>query len=75
MKEFWRQLWDALDSLSMKDPANPTGNELSDAFGDTQREALSSAATIALDFVEKGDWPALFGDLGTESVPTDRRVV
>lgn len=75
MKEFWRQLRDEIDSLSIEDPANPTGNDLSDAFGDTQREALSSAATIALDLVEEGDWAALFGDLGTESVPADRAVV
>jgi len=73
--EFWRALRDDIDSLSIEDPANPTGNDLSDAFGDTQREALSSAATIALDLVDEEDWAALFGELGTESVPADRAVV
>lgn len=73
--EFWRALRDDIDSLSVEDPANPTGNDLSDVFGDTQREALSTAATIALDLVDDGDWVSLFGELGTESVPSDRAVV
>lgn len=71
----WTRLRDDIDSITIEDPANPTGNDLSEAFGDAQREALSSAATIALDLVEEGDWAALFGEPGTESVPADRAVV
>ena len=73
--EFWRQLRDEIDSLSIEDPANPTGNDLSDVFGDAEREALSSAATIALDLAEEEEWPTLFGELGKESIPSDRAVV
>ncbi|MBU0596366.1 nucleotidyltransferase [Candidatus Bipolaricaulota bacterium] len=73
--EFWTVLRDDMDSISIEDPANPTGNDLADVFGDSEREALSTAATIALDLVDESDWAALFGDLGTESIPSNRAIV
>ena len=71
----WTAMRDDMDTLAIEDPANPIGNDLSDVFGDSEREALSTAATIALDLVDEGDWAALFGDLGTESIPSNRAVV
>ena len=72
---FWQALRDDIDNLKVEDPANPTGNDLSDIFGDDERETLSAAATVALDLVDAGDWEALFGRLGTVEVPEDRAIV
>lgn len=71
----WTALRDDIDSLKIEDPANPTGNDLSDVFGDDERETLSAAATVALDLVDAGDWEALFGKLGTVEVPGNRAIV
>jgi hypothetical protein len=72
---FWKALRDDLDELSIEDPANPTGNDLTSIFGDDEREALSAAATVALDLVDSQDWEALFGELGTADEPTERAIV
>jgi hypothetical protein len=72
---FWKALRDDLDSLEIEDPANPTGNDLASVFGDNEREALSAAATVALDLADAGDWEALFGKLGTAEEPEDRAIV
>ena len=72
---FWKALRDDSDTLKIEDPANPTGNDLGDVFGDDEREALSAAATVALDLVDTGDWEALFGKPGTVEVPENRAVV
>jgi len=72
---FWKALRDDIDDLKIEDPANPTGNDLADIFGDDERETLSAAATVALDLVDAGDWEALFGKLGSVEVPEDRAVV
>ena len=45
---FWKALRDDIDELKIEDPANPTGNDLADIFGDDERETLSAAATVAL---------------------------
>ena len=72
---FWKALRDETDSIKIEDPANPTGNDLGDAFGDDERETLSAAATVALDLVDTGDWEALFGEVGAVGVAGDRAVV
>ncbi len=71
----WKVLRDDIDRIKIKDPANPTGNDLASAFGDDQRETLSAAATIALDLVEAGDWEALFGKLGRGEATENRAIV
>lgn len=72
---FWKTLRDDVESIKITDPANPTGNDLSDVFGEEEREALSAAATVALDLVDGGDWEALFGELGVQGAPEDRAIV
>lgn len=72
---FWKVLRDDIDDLKIKDPANPTGNDLASIFGDDEREALAAAATVALDLVDAGDWEALFGRLGTVEKPENRAIV
>ncbi len=72
---FWTALRDDIDSISIEDPANPTGNDLSAVFGDAEKETLSAAATIALDLVDVNEWEALLGELGKETIPANRAVV
>ncbi len=43
----------------MKDPANPDGNDLSDALNDTTKTLLSAAARNSLARIEGGGWESL----------------
>jgi predicted nucleotidyltransferase len=73
----WTRLRDDIDGLTVEDPANPTGNDLSSIYGDAEQMALMGAATVALDLVEQGDWPEVFGiDIGNpEEVPEPTQLV
>lgn len=57
----WEALRDEVDDLSIEDPANPSGNDLSPIFGDAERRALEGAAALTLDQVEEDDWQGIFG--------------
>jgi hypothetical protein len=60
---FWKHLRDKIDSLTLEDPANPTGNDLSKIFNDNMKADLKAAATSA---IKKNDqengWYAVFGE-------------
>ncbi len=57
----WTSLKQSSDSLSVEDPANPTGNDLSVEFGDPVRSLLASVATATLSTLELLGWEAVFG--------------
>lgn len=59
------QFRDASDILSVEDPANPNGNDLSEAL-DAVRWALYQAATESLAAIENSGWPAVFGPVAEE---------
>lgn len=63
LKHFWTQLRDNIDDITVEDPANPTGNDLSELFNSTIRFELSDAARTALENVENDDWKAIFGEV------------
>jgi hypothetical protein len=52
---------DDIDSLFIEDPANPTGNDLSQALTDTIRAELSKIARDTLDAVDEHGWEHVFG--------------
>jgi len=52
---------DDIDALTVEDPANPSGNDLSDDFDDAVKSMLADAAAAALDLVEEGGWEAVYG--------------
>ena len=62
LKGFWEQLRDSIDDIKIEDPANPTGNDLSDLFGDSIRSTLSSLAGKTLDYIENQGWENIFGE-------------
>lgn len=61
IKTFWEKLRDA-DVLSVEDPANPDGNDLSTLLEDNTKQLLTDYAIRALESVEKDDWKEIFGE-------------
>lgn len=59
---FWQQVKDKVDTLTVKDPANPSGNDLSD-YLDTQKNTLSLASDIALRTLENSGWETIFPNI------------
>lgn len=59
---------DGSSSLCVQDPANPGGNDLSDALNDTVKLIMAVAARNSLARIESGGWETLFG---TALVPND----
>ncbi|MBS0235175.1 MAG: nucleotidyltransferase [Proteobacteria bacterium] len=56
---------DAIDELSIEDPANPTGNDLSHALPDSLRRTLSKIAADTLKTADDYGWEHVFGKLQT----------
>lgn len=59
------KLRDEAYSLSIEDPANPTGNDLTSLLDDGMRNRLMSTAAANLSQIEDGDLTVLFGDVVT----------
>jgi hypothetical protein len=60
LKYVWTELRDHADSLTVEDPANPTGNDLKPLLDDV-RHRLSSVAATTLSLIESRGWEAVFG--------------
>jgi hypothetical protein len=63
---------DDMDSLTIEDPANPSGNDLSSCLTDELRDELSSTARDTLDTVDSSGWEAVFGKIETAAKATPR---
>lgn len=61
LRHMLEQFRDDPDGLSIEDPANPEGNDLSDLLDDAVRSALASTAKSTLQLVDDGGWPKVFG--------------
>lgn len=57
---------DNIDSLTVEDPANPEGNDLSGAL-DAARGSLESVARRTLALIESSGWKAVFGAVNDKS--------
>jgi hypothetical protein len=57
----WEKLKDDVDSITVEDPANPTGNDLSELWSDSVKQSLSFAASNTLQLIEQSGWEAVFG--------------
>ena len=57
----WQEFRDHSDSLSIKDPANPYGNDLSEMLNDSVKQCLKDIATSTLSILESNGWEAVFG--------------
>jgi hypothetical protein len=54
-----------IDSYSVEDPANPTGNPLDAYFDDEMKERLSTAAASTLALSESDGWEKVFTSIGS----------
>ena len=63
---FWTEVRDNIDDMSVEDPANPYGNDLSELFNATVKYELSSMAKETLELIEAEGWKKVFGELPEE---------
>ncbi len=63
---FWTEVLDNIDDMSVEDPANPYGNDLSELFNATVKYELSSMAKETLGLIEAEGWKKVFGELPEE---------
>jgi hypothetical protein len=54
---------DEIDNLYIEDPANPSGNDLSQALTDAIRNELSKVARNTLDAADEHGWEHVFGKI------------
>jgi hypothetical protein len=67
----WEKLRDDMDSIIVEDPANPSGNDLSELWSDSVKQSLSFAASNTLQHIEQSGWEAVFGNV--ESVADSQK--
>lgn len=65
---------DEIDDMTIEDPANPTGNDLSFALTDELRDTLRDVAEDTLAAAGKHGWEHVFGALPTAKVAALPRV-
>lgn len=56
-------LRDDTGSVTIKDPANPDGNDLSEIWNDSIRAVVASYALSTLQVIDRQGWEAVFGKL------------
>lgn len=70
---FWQELKDNINSITIEDPANPNGNDLSELLNDNTMQILSSVASSTLQTIERSGWGAVFGK--TELMTNSQKIV
>jgi hypothetical protein len=63
----WTELRDNIDDITIEDPANPTGNDLSELFNSSIKLELSTRARTTLDLIERYGWEQVFGQVPEKS--------
>ena len=67
LKHVWTKLRDEISRIAVEDPANPTGNDLSDQFNDSVKQELSLTAARTLELINKEGWEMVFGMVSTRA--------
>ena len=60
---FWTEVRDNIEEMTVEDPANPFGNDLSELFNATIKFELSGMARTTLELIENEGWKKVFGEL------------
>jgi hypothetical protein len=63
LEHVWTELRDHGGSITIEDPANPTGNDLSELLNSSIRLGLSSVAATTLQTLQDGGWQEIFGPI------------
>lgn len=61
LEHVWSELRDNVDGISVEDPANPTGNDLSELFSESVKDELKTVAKDTLSDIENNGWQPVFG--------------
>lgn len=61
MEQLWTELRDNSAKLTVEDPANPNGNDLSKCLDDNLKSQLAIAAKRTLDQINSSGWETVFG--------------
>jgi len=67
LKHVWTELRDRVDEIVIEDPANPTGNDISELLSTSVRVGLSEVARGTLQRIEDQGWESVFGPVDTMS--------
>lgn len=63
LEHVWEQFAENSDKISVQDPANPTGNDLSELLNSAIRLELSSVAEKIIQTISDSGWEDVFGPL------------
>ena len=67
VKHVWTELRDRTEPVSIEDPANPNGTDLSDLLNETVWSEMSAVAKTTLATLERDEWwEAIFGKVSSE---------
>lgn len=66
LEHIWTELRDGIDDLTIEDPANPTGNDLSALLNDSVKAGLVAVSRRTLSLLEQSGWDAVFGPVEEE---------
>lgn len=67
LKTVLTKLRDDAEGITVEDPANPTGNDLSEVWNDSVRASVSAVARSTLDTIERSGWEAVFGKVSQDN--------
>lgn len=67
LEHVWTELRDNVENIQVEDPANPSGNDLSEIFNSAIRHELSSIAARTVETIEKDGWKTVFGPVPKKS--------
>lgn len=74
IKHVWTELRDNVDAISVEDPANPNGNDLSELFSDSIKDELKTVSEDMLSDIKTNGWQSVFGTV-EESKKAEKREV
>ena len=63
LEHVWQQFRENSDNISVQDPANPTGNDLSELLNSAIRLELSAVAKRTLQVLNDSGWEDVFGPI------------
>ncbi len=66
LKSFWQEIIDNCDNITVEDPANPNGNDLSPMLDPVIKSSLKSASETAMYYVNEEKWETIFGTVNVE---------
>lgn len=72
---FWTEVRDNVEEMTVEDPANPYGNDLSELFNATVKYELLSMAKTTLETIENDGWKKVFGELPEEKTQNNYPII